>query len=184
MVDIFLARVKYLQPVIFTGCQLERWWWRNNWHNYCNSWDPSRSEQLWASAASGKRGAIDLEFKYVLVHITSYSTPCFWLDWIRFSGRKTLAKISVLGRCFGSYFSIWRFQNKVQGPKDGGNIVERCLNGLCGLGRTRFWQLLTLHREFLFLVVGNDMGSISLMSFPTINQYFGAWFGAWRCQNR
>jgi hypothetical protein len=36
----------------------------------------------------------------------------------------------------------------VQGPRDGGNIVERCLYGLNTLGRVRFGQLLSFYLYF------------------------------------
>ena len=36
----------------------------------------------------------------------------------------------------------------MQGPGDGGNIVERCLYGLYTLGTVRFGRLLSFHLYF------------------------------------
>jgi hypothetical protein len=36
----------------------------------------------------------------------------------------------------------------VQGPRNRGNIVERCLDGFCVVGRVRVHRLLSFHLDF------------------------------------
>jgi hypothetical protein len=56
---------------------------------------------------------------------------------------------SVLLAYLGRYFSICRFQNLVQGPRDLGNIVERSLQGFYALVMVRFSRLLVFHLDGL-----------------------------------
>src|SRR5271156_1975500 len=52
------------------------------------------------------------------------------------------------GGCSGRCFCIWRCQNRWEGPKDRGNIVERCLDGFHALEMVRFHRYLGFHLDF------------------------------------
>jgi len=113
------------------------------------------SEQLWVPTILGRRGAIGPRLGYVLEHTERCSTLFFWPDWTLSSWRKSQRKIGALGH----YFWICRCRNQVQGHRDRGKIVKRCLDAIHPLGTARFWQLLAFQREFLScpasLIVGN-----------------------------
>jgi hypothetical protein len=113
------------------------------------------SGQLGELAVPGRRGAIGLRLGYDLEHTERCSTLFLWPDWTPSSWRKSQRKIGALEH----YFWICRCQNRVQGPRDRGNIVERCLDGYHALGTAGFWHLLALQHEFLscpaFPIVSN-----------------------------
>jgi len=109
-----------------------------NWHHSMDFYD-LKKEQIGASNVLGGSSVIWLRFGYVLVHITSYATLLLWPDSTMSSWRTGLAKIGVRGR----YFWVCRCQNKVQGPRDRGNIVERNLDRFRALGTVRFNERIT-----------------------------------------
>jgi hypothetical protein len=49
----------------------------------------------------------------------------------------------------GRFLCIWRFQNKLDGPREWGNIAKRGIAGFYALGRLRFCALLALQDVFL-----------------------------------
>jgi hypothetical protein len=48
----------------------------------------------------------------------------------------------------GRFLCIWRCQNKLDGPRDRGNIVERSVDGFHELGTLRFHGLLSFQLDF------------------------------------
>jgi hypothetical protein len=91
------------------------------------------SEQLGVPTVPGRRGVIGPRLGYVLEHTERCSTLFLWPDWTLSSWRKGQLKIGALGH----YFWICRCQNWVQGPRDRGKIVEKCLDGFHALGTAR-----------------------------------------------
>jgi hypothetical protein len=70
-----------------------------------------------------------------------------WLWW-RWDVLMEKRECAGLG-CLGWYLCMWRCQNKVQGPRNWGNIVELSLDGFYALGTLRFGGLLAFQQEFL-----------------------------------
>jgi hypothetical protein len=103
------------------------------------------SGQLGALAIPGRGGAIGLRLGYVLEDTERCPTLFLWPDWTLSSWRKSQRKVDISEH----YFWVCRDQNWVQGPRDLGNIVKRCLDVFHALGMARFWQLLALQHEFL-----------------------------------
>src|SRR5271154_4522231 len=109
----------------------------------------------------GRRDAIAPRVGYVLEHTERCSTLFIWPDWTLSSCRKRQRKICALGY----YFWICRCRNQVQGPRDRGKIVNRCLDKIHALGTARFWQLLALQREFLSCPTSPDSQQLGGSSF-------------------
>src|SRR5271155_444358 len=114
---------------------------------FCDVSLPTIVANLECPAVPGRRGAIGPGLGCVLEHTERCPTLFLWPDWTLSSWRKSQGKL-VLWR-LEHYSWICGCQNWVQGPRDRGNIVERCLDGFHALGTARFWQLLAFQHEFL-----------------------------------
>jgi len=97
-----------------------------------------RSTDEWRSQAdSGRQTGLDPAFQEVLSPVKS-------------GDRRGRIKVrGICGEILGGYFWMWRCQNKVQGCRYGGNIVEVSFDRFYRVGMARFYLYVVLLDIFL-----------------------------------